>query len=90
MIDALYRRTDEGRAAFERSGLELEERYRELLGCIGDLTAFEEISRALAHRSPEELAPCLEDLEAIGLVESVSLEWLVELYLLARYEATPA
>jgi hypothetical protein len=54
-----------------------------LLHSIRQTTSFSKV-RASA-RPDRELRARLEDLEAIGLIESVSAEWLAELYDLACY-----
>lgn len=67
---ALYLRTPEGEAAARLATSDLPRPYRDLLGAVGTATIipFDPLSQ-----------PLLDDLEAIGLVESVSLEWIAAL-----------
>ena len=82
--ETLYHRTDAGNAAARCAASRLPERYRVLLHSIRETTAFGEV-RASA-RVDAELLGHLDDLEAIGLIESVSADWLAELYGLGCYE----
>jgi len=84
--DSIFHRTPEGNRACD-SGLP--EAHRAVLQCVRNTTHFDAIAARLAPRANDEVARCLDDLEAIGLVESIPLEWLVELYMLERYEPAP-
>jgi hypothetical protein len=84
--NSIFHRTPEGNRACD-SGLP--EAHRAVLQCVGNAMHFDAIAARLAHRTTDEVARCLDDLEAIGLVESIPLEWLVELYMLERYEPEP-
>lgn len=64
--------------------------YRQLLACIGRATRLEAIEARLAHFCGDELARCLEDLEAIGLIERVSPEWLDALYAVLSADLYPS
>ena len=75
----IYHRTKAGERALRRKDRRLAPAQRRLLAMIGPAT----LSRDLPARA--RLAP----LEARRLVESVSLEWLEELYRLGCYEPTP-
>jgi hypothetical protein len=81
--EAIFQRTACGAAAEERAASRLPERYRAVLEFIDAPTPFELLAASLPDVSKEQIASCLSDLEAIGLVESVSLDWLFELHLLA-------
>lgn len=73
----IFHRTAEGTRACESR---LPEAHRAVLRSVGEATHFDAIVARLAHEQPiEELVRCLDDLEAIGLIESLPLEWLVEL-----------
>ena len=84
--DSIFHRTAEGGRAASRSGSRLPEQHRAVLACLNGATHFDAIAAQLGSRSVEQLLRCLEDLEAIGLVESMPLEWLVELHLLCSQE----
>lgn len=84
--ESLFHITTAGREAHRRAESRLPEDYRAVLAAIEGVVAFEAVAAVLPCRSREDLVGLLEDLEAIGLIESLPLEWLVELHLLARYE----
>jgi len=75
--------TAEGRAAARSSACALPAPYRAVLTA---LDAFDDIIRAdqlaVPDFLPRETEELLADLEAIGLLEMIPMEWLVELYLL--------
>jgi hypothetical protein len=85
----LYHRTAAGREACERTQWPAAPQHRAVLGAVHEATCFDEIQARLSRSSRVELLSCLEDLEAIGLIESVSLDWLCELYALGYYEPQP-
>lgn len=85
----LYHRTAAGREACRRAEWPAAARHRAVLGAVGDATRFGEIQARLSRLSRAELLSCLEDLEAIGLIESVSADWLRELYALGYCEPQP-
>ena len=60
----------------------LPERHRDVLGAVGELTHFDAIAARLSSRSTDDILCCLDDLEAIGLIESIPLEWVVTLCML--------
>lgn len=68
---ALYHRTPAGNAAANCADSQLPLPYRRLLESIGDAT-FIAFDPSRQDR--------LDDLEAIGLIESVSMEWLAALF----------
>lgn len=84
--NSIFHRTPEGNRACRSN---LPEVHRAVLQCIGDATHFDGIAARLAHRSRDELARCLDDLEAIGLVESIGLDWLVEFCMLEDSHPEP-
>jgi hypothetical protein len=55
--------------------------YQALLQAIEGVTPFDAIAARLPLDSEVRIAEYLDDLEAIGLVESVTLDWLAELHL---------
>jgi hypothetical protein len=86
----LYHRTAAGREACARTPQwPAAPRHRAVLGAVHEATRFDEIQARLSRLSRAELLGCLEDLEAIGLIESVSVDWLCELYALGDYEPQP-
>lgn len=92
MIDTqtVFQRTDAGEEAHERPGCALPPAYRALLACIGAPTSLDAIEARLAHCSGDEVARYLEDLEAIGLIESVSPQWLEALYAVLSADLYPS
>ena len=84
--DSIFHRTPEGtRARHSR----LPEKHRAVLQSVGDVTHFDAIAARLGEQPSDEILRCLDDLEAIGLIESIPLEWLVELYTLELCEVEP-
>jgi hypothetical protein len=81
--EALYHRTVAGNEAARCAASRLPEHYRVLLHSIRETTPLGKV-RASA-RPERELIAHLEDLEAIGLIESVSADWIDELYDLGCY-----
>lgn len=84
--DRLFHRTAEGTRACD-SGLP--ESHLAVLRSVDHVTHFDAIAARLAERPVDEVLRCLDDLEAIGLIESIPLEWLVELYMLEACEVEP-
>jgi len=78
----LFQRTAEGIRTSKQAVSSLPAHYREVMQCMETLTPFETIAAALPHYSKAQIAAWLEDLEAIGLVESIALEWLLRLHVL--------
>jgi hypothetical protein len=77
--------TAEGRAAARSSACALPASYRsilEALDAFDGIIPVEQLAERVPDWLPREIAELVADLEAIGLVEIVSMEWLVELYLL--------
>lgn len=84
--DRLFHKTSAGRAAVALAHSALPEHYRAVLRATGELTCFEQIAAALPRCSTEQVLGYIDDLEAIGLIESVALEWLLALNVLAANE----
>jgi hypothetical protein len=75
-VERIYHRTQAGTQAATLAGSGLPLAILELLRAVGQATHLD----ALATRyEGKDLVARLEDLEAIGLVESIPAEWLVEL-----------
>lgn len=85
--DRIFHRTAEGARACESR---LPEAHRAVLRSVGEATHFDAIAHAHAQRPIDEVVRCLDDLEAIGLIESIPLEWLVELCTFEPCELAPA
>ena len=81
-MDRLYHRTPAGARAL-LVGLSLPQPVRALLAALGATCELREVASLLPASREEDLLACLEDLEAIGLVESVPSQWLTELVELA-------
>lgn len=84
-----YHRNSAGNDAYEQTDSRLPEDYQSILACIHDATDFDEIAMQLSGYSHTQILRCLDELEAIGLIESIPLEWLAELDALADYEPQP-
>jgi len=76
----IYHRTEAGEQALKRSDRRLAGEDRAILALIGDGRTFD---------PKPELLRSLDALESCGFVESVSVEWLWELYRLGCYDPTP-
>ena len=81
--ERLFHKTSAGRAAVELPHSGLPEHYRAILRATDELTCFEQIAAALPRCSTEQVLSYIDDLEAVGLIESVALEWLRALNVLA-------
>lgn len=79
---AIFQLTSHGAIARDAGAALLPEHYLAILTTIDGPTPFAVIAASLPHFSEYQIASCLTDLEAIGLVESVPLDWLLELHLL--------
>ena len=84
--ESLFHRTAEGTRACDSC---LPESHLAVLRSVGHVTHFDAIAARLGERPLDEVLRCLDDLEAIGLIESIPLEWLVELYMLEAGEVEP-
>lgn len=85
--DTLLACTAEGRAAAGSAGCTLPRPYRAVLDGLASLDRVvpaDELSGSLSGVQPEELELIVADLDAIGMVETVPVDWLVELYLIDR------
>jgi len=82
---AIFRLSEQGLRVRRSSSSRLPQRYQALLQAIDGLTPFDTIAACLPLESQGGVAQYLEDLEAIGLVESVTLEWLEELHLVDSF-----
>jgi hypothetical protein len=88
-MDRIYHITREGRNARARRGSALPPAILHLLCEIGHATAFGDIAARLARYDEQHIFARLEDLEAIGLVESIGPEWLEALLELAAAAERP-
>jgi hypothetical protein len=87
---AIFRLSEQGLQVRCSRTSRLPQRYQRLLQAIDGLTPFDVIAACLPLESRARVAQYLEDLEAIGLVESVTLEWLAELHLVDAFPQTKA
>jgi hypothetical protein len=76
VVDRIYHRTQAGTQAATLAGSGLPPSIRALLRAFGPATHVDEL--AVGYEG-EDVVARLDDLEAIGLVESIPAEWLVEL-----------
>jgi hypothetical protein len=86
----IYHRTGTGRRARKRLVLGLPEGYRRVLDCVQGPSTFGDILNRVPQYAGCGLADWLGRLETMGLVESVTLEWIEELMALGYYEGEPA
>lgn len=82
---SLFHRTDSGHQACERADSRFPQDYRTALEAVQHATHFDVVRACLGHCSQAQVVRYLEDLEAIGLIESISADWLRELYALGDY-----
>jgi hypothetical protein len=87
--ERIYHRTEAGTLAAWLTGSRLPRSVLALLRSVGPAMPAREIAGALGRHDKAQIVERLEDLEAIGLVESVSVEWLAELVELATCAAGP-
>jgi len=86
MTQSILHKTTAGRAAGERADSRLPPDYRTILESVQYATHFNFVAARLPCCSKARIARYLEDLEAIGLIESVQVDWLRELYALGHWE----
>ena len=86
MTQSILHRTTAGRAAGERADSRLPRDYRTILESVHYATHFNSVAARLPYCSKARIACYLEDLEAIGLIESVRIDWLRELYALGDWD----
>jgi len=82
----MYQRTEDGRRACENAQAGLPELYRQLLRLTAYAADFAELRETLHEYSQAQIADALDELENLVFVESVGLEWLLELDALACME----
>ncbi len=82
----MYQRTEDGRSACENAQGGLPELYRQLLCLTAYAADFAELRETLREYSEAQIADALDELENLVFVESVGLEWLLELDALACME----
>lgn len=80
--EGIFHKTEYGRQAGARADSRLPQDYRMVLEAVQQATPFDAVRAHLAHCSQAQVAGYLEDLEAIGLIESVSMDWVRALYAL--------
>ena len=86
MRQTTLHKTTAGCAAGERADSRLPRDYRTILESVQYATHFDIVAARLPYCSKARIARYLEDLEAIGLIESVQVDWLRELYALGDWE----
>jgi len=82
----MYQRTQDGRRACENAQGGLPELYRQLLRLTAYAADFAELRETLHEYPQAQIADALDELENLVFVESVALEWLLELDALACME----
>jgi len=80
----LFARTREGDIAIRRAECRLPDDYRAVLESLRGVMAFASLAQRLPQLPRARIAACIDDLQAIGLIESVPLEWLRALHLVAE------
>ena len=86
MRRSILHKTAAGRAAGARADSRLPPSYRTILDTVQYATHFDFVAARLPDCSKSRVARYLEDLEAIGLIEAVRLDWLRALYALGESE----
>ena len=87
LSETLLSCTPQGRAAAASTACTLPVPYRAVLDGLAELDRVvpgEELSGRLPEVPAAALEGIVADLDAIGLVETVTVDWLVELYLIDR------
>jgi len=87
--DSIFHKTAAGHQACRLADSRLPQDYRMILATVQDMTSFRAMEACLPHCSPAQILRYLEDLEAIGLIESVSQEWFVALHRIGDYDPKP-
>jgi hypothetical protein len=87
--NSLFYKTAAGHDACGLPGSRLPQDYLTILDAVLYATRFSAIRARLPHCSPAKILGYLEDLEAIGLMESVPVDWLRALYALGNYQLQP-
>jgi hypothetical protein len=86
----IYQRTKAGDQALRATDSRLQQQSRTVLGFLGHACSLDEsVEARLPRCSSAPILSRLEELEGAGLVESVAMEWLEELYSLGYYEPEP-
>ena len=78
--DSLFHKTEAGYEACRLGRSALPGDYVAILDAVHYATSFSAIAAGLPHCPEGKMVSYLEDLEAIGLIESVSLDWVRALY----------
>jgi predicted transcriptional regulator len=86
-MTSLFHKTDAGYEACRRARSTLPQDYVGVLDAVHYATRFAAIAARLPHCPEAKIVGYLEDLEAIGLIESVSLDWLRAVYALEHQGA---
>lgn len=84
--DSVFHKTAAGHRACRLADPRLPQDYRTILDAVQYATSFSAIEARLRHCSKAQIVCYVEDLEAIGLIESVSPEWFVALSRHGGYE----
>jgi hypothetical protein len=84
--DSIFHKTSAGYDACGLAGCRLPAPYLALLHAVQYATRFPALAALLPQSSEAEVLGYLEDLEAIGLIESLSAQWMVALYHLGTFE----
>jgi len=84
-IQRIYHRTTEGHRAL-RSRARLAHHHRKVLALVQKATPGNHITAKLRECSQTQVLSYLDELEAAGLVDSIPMQWLIELYALGDYE----
>lgn len=86
MTQSILHKTTAGCEAGERADSRLPQDYRTILESVQYATHFDFVAARLPYCSKARVAGYLEDLEAIGLIESIRVDWLRALYALGDWE----
>jgi hypothetical protein len=84
-IQRIYHRTIEGHRAL-RTRARLAGPQRKVIALVRNATPLNHIAANLRECSQTQLLSYLGELEAAGLVDSIPMQWLIDLYALADYQ----
>jgi hypothetical protein len=89
MRQLIYHRTQSGSRALNLAGTGLPRRLLRLLAVVDNASPAAAIRARVADMDDSEVQGSLDDFEAIGLVESVTIDWLQELLRTSAYLPRP-
>jgi hypothetical protein len=89
MRELIYQRTRSGTRALQLAGTGLPRRLLDLLAAVDRVSPGSAIRGRVADMDESEIQRSLDDFEAIGLIESVAMDWVEELLRTSAYLPRP-